>query len=205
MNTALASGIFVYWFSLTGIFFNAASGALKARSKRFDVFGGAVLAFVTALGGGTLRDVLINTPVVWLQDLNYLYVIVAAAGVVRLLQRDYRLIRVLFIWIDAAGLGLFTSVGLEKGLRFGIHPVYCVLLGVITATFGGVIRDVLCNEEPVLFKPGELYATACVVGGIAYLLTEHLTHMQLSMPVCVLVTMGVRLFSMKTNLSLPQA
>ncbi len=146
----------------------AISGALTAMGKKLDAFGVFIIAFVTALGGGTLCDILIGrTPVGWMNNLNAVY-LVGAAYIVAILCRkqQHRLHTALFIF-DSIGLGVFTLIGLEKGLSVGLHPLICIALGTMTGSFGGVIRDVLCTEIPVLFRK-EIYATACILGGAVF-------------------------------------
>lgn len=148
----------------------AISGVLVAMEKRLDLFGVLIIAFVTAIGGGTLRDLLIgNTPVVWMRDLTYVSTIFITVvfGILFVNQLKY-LRRSLFLF-DTIGIGLYTMVGIEKGLQAELSPIMCIALGTMTASFGGVIRDMLCNEIPVIFRK-EIYATACILGGASYFL-----------------------------------
>lgn len=154
----------------TGVF--AISGALAAMNRKFDPFGVVMLAIVTAVGGGSLRDVLIGrTPVGWMQDINYAYIILGVA-ILAILFRPYLVYfrRTMFLF-DAIGLGLFTIIGVELGLEAELHPLICVLLGTLSAAFGGVIRDILCNEVPLIFHK-EVYASLSILGGITYLLLQ---------------------------------
>ena len=147
----------------------AISGVLTAMHKRMDAFGILIIAAVTSVGGGTLRDVLIGkTPVTWMLDMTFIYVIVAStifAVVFRSRLKYFR--RSLFLF-DTIGIGLYTTAGVQMGLEAQLHPIICILLGTMSACFGGVLRDILCNEIPVIFRK-EIYATACIAGGIAYL------------------------------------
>lgn len=144
------------------------SGVLVAMKKRLDLFGVLTIAAVTAIGGGTLRDLLIgNMPVGWIQNPKYLVVIVISAILAVLFQTRLDYLRRSLFLFDTIGIGLFTLVGIEKGLEAGLSPIICVVLGTMTACFGGVIRDILCNEIPVIFRK-EIYATACLAGGIFY-------------------------------------
>lgn len=148
----------------------AISGALTAINKRMDPFGVFVIAFVTAVGGGTLRDVLIgHTPVGWMKNLDYVYVITAGFFITLIFRRKLDRLRVSLFLFDTIGLGVFTLIGLEKGIDSGLHPVICIALGTMTACFGGVIRDILCNEIPVIFRK-EIYATICIIGGCFFFL-----------------------------------
>jgi uncharacterized membrane protein YeiH len=148
----------------------AISGALTAMNKKMDPFGVFVIAFVTSVGGGTLRDVLIgHTPVGWMKDLDYVYVIIAGFFVTLIFRKKLDKLRVSLFLFDTIGLGVFTLIGLEKGIDAGLHPVICIALGTMTACFGGVIRDILCNEIPVIFRK-EIYATICIIGGCVFFL-----------------------------------
>ena len=146
----------------------AISGALTAIYKKLDLFGVYCISFVTALGGGTVRDVLIGrTPVGWMLDINYVYIITVGFLLSIIFNRYLERLRISMFLFDTIGLGVFTLIGLEKGLEFGLSPVICVILGTLTATFGGVIRDILCNEIPIIFRR-EIYATICIVGGVVF-------------------------------------
>ena len=150
----------------------AISGALAAMRHRFDPFGVLILATVTAVGGGSLRDVVIGrTPVGWMQDINYAYLIIGGT-LIALIFRPYLVYvrRTMFLF-DAIGLGLFTIIGVEIGLAADLHPIICVLLGTLSAAFGGVIRDILANEVPLIFHK-EIYASISLLGGALFLLME---------------------------------
>ncbi len=159
---------------IIGVFVFTISGVLSGLNKKLDAFGVFIIAFVTALGGGTLRDILIGkTPVGWMQDLKYLYIIVLAYFVTIFFKKHLEKLRVSLFLFDSIGLGVFTIIGIEKGIEFGLHPIICITLGTITASFGGVIRDILCNEIPVIFRK-EIYATVCISGGILFFILQKL-------------------------------
>ncbi|RKE92242.1 trimeric intracellular cation channel family protein [Ichthyenterobacterium magnum] len=146
----------------------AISGVLVALDKKMDPFGVLIIAFVTAVGGGTLRDVLIGqTPVSWMTNMTYVYVIFAATVFAVVFRNKINYLRKSLFLFDTIGIGLYTVVGIEKGLVAELHPIICIALGTMTACFGGVIRDILCNEIPVIFRK-EIYATACILGGLTY-------------------------------------
>lgn len=152
----------------------AMSGALTAMSKKLDPFGVFIIAFVTAVGGGTLRDIMIGrTPVGWMLDLKYVYVIIIGFILAILFRKKFDRLRTSLFLFDTIGLGVFTLIGLEKGINIGLHPVICIALGTMTACFGGVIRDILCTEIPVIFRR-EIYATICILGGIVFFLLRRL-------------------------------
>jgi uncharacterized membrane protein YeiH len=153
---------------LIGTIAFAISGALAAFSKRLDPFGVIIMAFVTAAGGGTLRDVLIGVrPVSWMLNMNLVYTILICVVVAFIFRKWLLKLRKTLFLFDTIGIGLYTVVGLEMGLQAGLHPFICITLGCVTACFGGVIRDILVNEIPVIFRQN-IYATACIAGGIIY-------------------------------------
>ena len=154
---------------IIGIFVFAISGASTAMSKRLDPFGVFIVAFVTSVGGGTLRDMLIGrNPVFWMVDPIYVYVIITGAFVSVLFRKQIGYLRVTLSLFDTIGLAIFTIIGIEIGIKLQLNPVIILSLGVMTGSFGGVIRDILVNEIPVVFHK-EVYATASLVGGMFYM------------------------------------
>lgn len=159
----------IYTLNLIGVFVFAISGTITAINNDFDVVGSAVIGFITALGGGTLRDVLIGkTPVGWMLDLNYILVIALAVIVSYLFKNGISQLRKSRFVFDSIGIGLFTILGLQQTLEVGLSPVIALLMGVVSAVFGGVTRDVLSNIVPLIFR-SEIYATACIAGGLVFL------------------------------------
>lgn len=157
-----------YLLDIIGTMAFAMSGALTAMNKKLDPFGVFIIAFVTAVGGGTLRDMMIGrTPVGWMQDLNYVYFICIGFVLAIVFRKKLDRLRTSLFLFDTIGLGVFTLIGLEKGIATGLHPIICIALGTMTACFGGVIRDILCNEVPVIFRK-QIYATICIFGGIVF-------------------------------------
>ncbi|SFK71820.1 trimeric intracellular cation channel family protein [Proteiniphilum acetatigenes] len=182
----------------------AISGTLTAIEKRFDIFGIAIIAAVTAIGGGTLRDMLIgNMPVTWLLNLEYLYIVIAAIIVTIFFRKSLNKLRKSLLLFDTIGIGIFTLIGIQKGLLIGLHPIVCVLLGTVTACFGGVIRDTLCNDVPIIFKK-EIYATACIIGGGIFFLTQYWGLTQNSVYLATIISIiTIRLFAVRYHWSLP--
>ncbi|PTX62040.1 putative membrane protein YeiH [Kordia periserrulae] len=163
-----------YAIDIIGTFAFAISGVLVAMQKRMDPFGIFIIAFVTAVGGGTLRDVLIGrTPVGWMNDLNYVHAIGLAVVFAVIFRKKLNRLRKSLFLFDTIGLGVFTIIGVEKGISADLHPIICIALGTMSASFGGVIRDILCNEIPVIFRK-EIYATACLVGGATFFALKYL-------------------------------
>lgn len=192
-----------YLLDLLGTMAFAISGVLTALHKKMDPFGVFVIAFVTAVGGGTLRDVLIGrTPVAWMLDLNYVYAIIIGFFMAIIFRRKLDKFRTSLFLFDTIGLGVFTLIGLERGILNGLHPIICVALGTMTACFGGVIRDILCNDIPVIFRR-EIYATICIIGGIVFFMLRGL---HVAEDIVYLATSGViitiRLLAVKFRWSL---
>ena len=182
----------------------AMSGALTAMSKKLDPFGVFIIAFVTAVGGGTLRDIMIGrTPVGWMLDLKYVYVISIGFVLAILFRKKFDRLRTSLFLFDTIGLGVFTLIGLEKGINIGLHPVICIALGTMTACFGGVIRDILCTEIPVIFRR-EIYATICILGGIVFFLLRRLNlENDILYLTTSIVIISVRLMAVKFKWYLP--
>ncbi|RYF91958.1 MAG: trimeric intracellular cation channel family protein [Chitinophagaceae bacterium] len=197
---------FLTFITYSGIFVFALTGALKARTYRMDILGGLVVAFSTAYGGGTIRDLLIGIrPVNWINDNLALVLVVAGTAFIFLLKENVNRFRRTIFFTDAVGLGLFTSAGIEVALRNGLNDVYALIMGVMTATFGGLVADVFCNAIPDLFKKGELYATACALGGLVYLLLKETNiSSNLNLALCVLCVVGIRIYSKRKRLTLPE-
>lgn len=158
----------LYILDLLGTFVFAISGTMAAAERRLDFFGAAVIGFITATGGGTIRDVLIgSTPVVWMRDTTYLLCIVGGILCAFLFQRAVLRLRGTLFLFDTIGLGVFTVLGLQKALQFELSISIAIMMGTVSAVFGGVLRDVLVNEIPLIFRK-EVYATACLAGGCGY-------------------------------------
>ncbi|WP_230976305.1 trimeric intracellular cation channel family protein [Pseudothauera nasutitermitis] len=155
----------IYAMALGGVAVNAAAGVLEAGRKPFDLFGMVVVALAAALGGGSLRDVLLDRTVFWIADQIYLLTAVLAGLVTFALVRVVRLPPRLFLLPDAVGLALFTVSGTQAALAMDAPWLVASMMGVITGVFGGIVRDVLCNEVPLVFT-GELYATASWLGAL---------------------------------------
>lgn len=182
----------------------AVSGALLAIEKKLDPFGVVVIAFVTAIGGGTLRDIMIgNLPVGWLRNETAPLVILFSAVAAMLFSSRIKTLTTTLFLFDALGLGLFTIAGLEIGLNKGFSPGICIALGTITASFGGVIRDVFLNTVPLLFRK-EIYAMACISGGIIYfLLRQTALPADMVRVVSMLLIFVIRILAVRLQWSLP--
>ena len=151
---------------------SAASGVLEAGKKRFDLFGMLLISFAAALGGGSIRDVLLDRTVFWVRDQDFLFIALGAGMLTFFLARWTRVSRQAFLLPDAAGLVMFTIAGTNVALSLSAPWFVASFMGVITGVMGGVLRDILCNEEPIVFQ-GSLYATIAWVGALVFIALLH--------------------------------
>jgi uncharacterized membrane protein YeiH len=196
---------FIYILDIIGTFAFAVSGALVASDKKFDLFGVVIIAFVTAVGGGMLRDVLINAhPINWIGDLNYVYIIFLAVVFTFLFKSKIAHLSKTMFLFDTIGLSVFTLLGLEKGLSFGLNPFVALIMGMISAVFGGVLRDVLTNKIPLIFKK-EIYASACLAGGVSYLVLNFFNMSEnIIFIFSTTIIVVIRVIAVKFKLQLPK-
>ncbi len=196
---------FLHVIDILGTFSFAVSGAFMAMEKKLDPFGVIVLAFVTALGGGTLRDLLIgNLPVSWLRNETAIWIIFGSAIATMIFGSMLKQLTATLFLFDALGLGLYTITGIELARDHQFGMGICIALGTVTACFGGVVRDVLLNNIPLLFRK-EIYALACIAGGMLYfgLLYAGLAA-DMSTIICIGVIFAIRVLAVKYRLSLPR-
>jgi uncharacterized membrane protein YeiH len=168
--------------------------------------GAAILAFVAAYGGGTLRDILIGVrPVSWMNDYLGLSLVISAVLIVWLFKSDMRQFQRTIFITDAIGLGFFTVLGIYKSLAVGINSGFAVLMGVVSATFGGFLVDIISNTVPDLLKKGELYATACLIGGVLQVVLAKAGVAEgLNLVICIVVVVSVRILSKWKRIYLPE-
>jgi uncharacterized membrane protein YeiH len=164
----------LYIAGLLGVAVFAVSGALEAGRKNFDWLGVVVIAFVTAVGGGTLRDVLLDQDIFWIRDTTYVYSVLAATALTLIYVRFRSPPRTSLLIADALGLALFTISGAQIAESQNLSPIIVIFMGTITGAFGGVVRDVLCGDVPILLRPSELYATTSIAGASVYLILQEL-------------------------------
>lgn len=195
---------FLHLIDILGTFSFAVSGAFFAMEKKLDPFGVLILSFVTAIGGGTLRDMMIgNLPVGWMRDETATLVIFAGAIGSMFFSQWLKKINATLFLFDALGLGLFTIIGIEKGMQLNFSVGVCIALGTITASFGGVIRDVLLNHVPLVFRK-EIYALASIIGGLIYILLKHsIVNDDAAKIICILLILVIRLLAVRYKLTLP--
>ncbi|CAM1340538.1 trimeric intracellular cation channel family protein [Tenacibaculum aestuarii] len=195
----------IYVIDIAGTFAFAISGALVAIRKKFDVFGVLIIAFVTAVGGGMTRDVLINAhPINWIGDINYIWIILTAVVVTFLFRSKIAPLRKTMFLFDTIGISVFTLIGVQKGLSFDLHPFVALVMGMSSAVMGGVIRDVLTNEIPLIFHR-EIYASACLAGGMVYLLLHPLNiNEDLLFVISASIIVVIRTIAVQYKLELPR-
>lgn len=195
---------FLYPLELLGTFFFAISGALAIQDHHDDLFGAGFLGFVTAIGGGTLRDMMLGSyPLVWIGDIFFLYSIFAGVVVAYIFFKPLMRLKRTFLFFDTLGISFFTVLGVEKALSVGVEPEIAAIMGMFSAIMGGVIRDVLTNETPVLFRK-EIYATACLAGAILYLILFRLgVDRNINMVLAIVLVFVIRMLAVKYKLALP--
>jgi uncharacterized membrane protein YeiH len=195
---------FQYGLELLGTFFFAISGALAIQDEHDDLFGAGFMGFVTAIGGGTLRDIMLGSyPLVWIGDIYFLYAIFAGVFVAYFSYNLLVQLRRTFLFFDTLGISFFTILGVEKALSLGVSPEIAAIMGMFTAIMGGVIRDVLTNVTPVLFRK-EIYATACLTGAVLYLILYRVgVERNINLAISISLIFLLRILAVKFKLALP--
>lgn len=194
----------LYWLDIFGVIVFALSGALMAGRYKLDPFGVVVLAAVTAIGGGTIRDVILGTTIFWVANPVYLYIIFATAVLtIVFIRRPKRIPKRFLLLADAFGLALFAVLGTAKSLHLGAPIIVSVVMGTITGVAGGMIRDVLCNVIPMILRQ-EIYALAAMLGGILYVLLYSLNIGENLATICAVIgALALRLAAIYWQVSLP--
>ncbi len=195
--------IFLTTIEVIGTIAFAISGIRLAAAKEFDWFGAYTIGLVTAIGGGTLRDVLLDITVFWMETPLYLLVTGLSLALVIIFRKTLvRFNRTLFLF-DAVGLALFVVIGIQKSLACGFPMWVAIAMGMITGSFGGVTRDILINEEPLFFRK-DIYATACIAGGIIYWIIDCAGGSPvLQQSACAVTVIGLRVCAIRYNWALP--
>ncbi|MFB1022814.1 MAG: putative membrane protein YeiH [Vicingaceae bacterium] len=192
----------LYILDLVGTLVFAISGSMAASSKKLDLFGAAFIAFVTAVGGGTVRDLLLGTtPVGWMQNTMYIYVILGGVGITFLFKSWVRKLRKTLFLFDTIGIGVFTILGLSKALILDVPAPIAVMMGMFSAVLGGVIRDMLINEIPLIFRK-EIYAMACVAGGTAFVFLQDILSFEWNITATISLIIAIRIVVIQFKLGL---
>ncbi len=195
-----------YILEIIGTFAFAISGALAMKDQKHqDWFAASFTAFISSIGGGTLRDILLNSyPLVWISDITIIYAIMAGILVTFVFYKFLLNLRKTLFLFDTCGIALFTIVGTEKALQLGVRPEIAAIMGIFSAVMGGVIRDVMTNEIPIIYSK-EVYATACFAGACCYLILDHFgAGRNFSFITASLLIIGIRILAVRFKWSVPQ-
>lgn len=195
----------LYIFDLFGTMVFSSTGAIRGLEKKLDLFGIFVVSFLTAVGGGTIRDIIINRIPFYFYDLNYTFAILLGMLIVILFRKFVEEYRSILVYLDALGLGVFSIIGAEKGLNANLPDVGVVIVGLITGIGGGILRDILVKEVPFVLEK-EIYATASIVGLVLFLLFVRTSILPfiVSVWICIGVIVIIRVTSYLLNLNLPR-
>lgn len=200
----MGENTFLFLCEVVGTFAFAISGIRKAANKNFDLFGAYVVGITTAIGGGTIRDAILGVPPFWFSTPTYVIITALAIVAVMIFGGKILMMNNTFFIFDTIGLSLFTVVGIEKTLYLG-HPIWvAIIMGTITGAFGGILRDVLTRDIPLIFHK-DIYALACVLGGLVYWLVSELGANDIVTPLlAAIVIFLVRVGAVRFHWSLPR-
>ena len=203
-NVLPSETLIIYGLDMVGVFACTVAATVLAKRLALDIFGALLVSFVGSIGGGTLRDVLLNRhPVFWLEDLNYFYLIVATSLMVQVFYYGFEKLDKVIRWFDALGLAAFTVIGIEAALSKGMQMPIVVMMGVMTAVAGGIMRDVLCRQLPLLLHK-EIYITASLIGSVFYLVLLHFeVSLWLRDVATLLLIFAIRMFAVYRQWNLP--
>ena len=193
----------IFYLDIFGTISFAVAASLMAYKKNLDPFGILVISVITSVGGGTLRDILLrNYPIFWIDNITYLIVIIISSILTQIFIKYISRITDILLIFDAIGIGVFTVIGIKISLNFHLHPLISITMGTITAVFGGLIRDVLYNEIPVILHK-ELYATLCITGGAVFFILKYFQiQVEINYAVSMLFIIITRIVAIRYNLSL---
>ncbi len=194
-----------YIFDLFGVMVFAITGSLAAGKKQLDLFGALVLALVTALGGGTIRDIILDRePIFWIADLRYIYVVIAATLAVIVIARYWKIPERTLLFADAFGLAIFSVLGAQIALQQGVPGLVSIIMGMLTGVAGGMIRHIFRDEIPLILHR-EIYATAALTGASVFVILANIgLSPKINLALSALVTLSLRLAAIKWNFSLPR-
>lgn len=191
--------------ALTSVFVFSISAALSSIQKKYDMFGISFITFVAAVGGGTVRDLLLGChPLFWMENPWFVVVIIAGLGFTFLLKRRILFLKQTFFLFDTLGISLSAILGTQKAIDFGVSPFIAIFFGLVTAVFGGILRDMMTNQIPLVFRK-EIYASACLAGAFIYIALQYIgapTWVLYGVPTVFIF--AIRIISIKYKLSLPR-
>jgi uncharacterized membrane protein YeiH len=194
----------IYILDIIGTIVFAISGALASRERKLDVFGTVVIAFITAVGGGTIRDIIIgHQPVSWLNDSLYIYSIFFGILLTFIFNKTLLKLKKTLFLFDSIGISVFTILGIEKALSHEMNYGIAIMFGIISAVTGGILRDVICNDVPLILRK-EIYASACLIGGVFFIVLSILNfNFELNLIITTLIITSIRILSIKFKWKLP--
>jgi len=204
VNALIFPDILLYLLDMIGVIACAIAGTLLAQHKGLDIFGCILVAMVNAIGGGTLRDMVLDRhPLFWMTDLNYVIVITVTSLILQIFFHLYHKIDSALKFFDAIGLAAFSVIGFKVALTQGMSPLIAVMMGVWTAILGGLLRDIICNEIPLVLQR-EIYITASIAGSVTYLLLQHFgVSAGINEFIMLFVIFAVRMLALKFDWHLP--
>lgn len=204
MMALFSPELMIYLMDMVGVIACAIAGTTLALHKRFDLFGCILVSMINAIGGGTIRDVMLDRhPLFWMTDLNYVIVITLTSLICQIFFNHYQKIDRTLKFFDAIGLAAFSVIGLKVGLSFGTHPMIAVMMAVLTSIAGGIMRDMICNEIPLVLQK-EIYISASIAGSLLYFALEGLGVANGIQDALTLATIfGVRMLAVHLDWHLP--
>ncbi len=195
---------FQYFLELLGTFVFAISGALAIKGMDKDWLSAGFTGFITAIGGGTLRDILLDRyPLVWISDITIVYVVLGGVVCTYFFSETLGKLRKTLFLFDTLGISLFAIVGTEVALEEGVRPEIAAVMGMLTAVMGGVIRDTLTNETPIILQRG-MYASACLIGGLLYVVMDYFSiSRNVNFVVCISLIIVIRILAVRYRWAVP--
>lgn len=191
--------------AIISVFVFSISATLQSIQKRYDMFGIAFVTFITSVGGGTVRDLLLGChPLFWMEDPSFVIAILTGVFSTFVFKRKMLILKQTFFLFDTLGISLSAIIGTQKAIDFGVHPLIAIFFGLVTAVFGGILRDMMTNQIPLVFRK-EIYASAVLAGGLIYVILNYLSAPSwLLVGLPIVFIFAIRIVSIKYKLSLPR-
>ncbi len=204
VNDLIFPDILLYLLDMVGVIACAIAGTLLAQHKGFDIAGCILVSMVNAIGGGTLRDMVLDRhPIFWMTDLNYVIIITVTSIILQMFFHLYHKIDNALKLFDAIGLAAFSVIGFKVALTQDVSPVIAIMMGVWTAIIGGMLRDIICNEIPLVLQR-EIYITASIAGSVTYLILQHFgVNAGINEFIMLIIIFAVRMLALKFDWHLP--